>query len=283
MEEKLYEYDDLIANHYNNEAQKHGLSSSSTMPDNMIRKKETEAVIHFLKETIEYFSSFGYSKKIEILEIGCGNGYLFSQLGPSFPKVNFTGVESNEEMFELAKSRFSESKNVTIAKEDIRNKGFINDRKFDIIISQRVFINILDRNDQEVALKNVISALRAKTKNHPGGRIIAIESFIEPLENLNKARTELDLPPTKPQYHNLYLDNSFFQVKELRLYQSSNTTYLSPNFLSTNYFIARVLYPLLKGDKSISRNSELVNFFVSALKENIGDYAPLKVYTFVKV
>ena len=56
--------------------------------------------------------------------------------------------------------------------------------QFDIIITERVLINLLSPKDQENALYNISKALV------PGGSYLMIESFIEPLMKINKIRRE---------------------------------------------------------------------------------------------
>ena len=94
-------------------------------------------------------------------------------------------MDNNESLYKIAHKRLSNRAN--IIKGDIRvfNKNFKN--KFDIVISQRVLINILNESDQKKSLKNIISYLK---KN---GKLIAIESFNSGLKSGITTSTESHL------------------------------------------------------------------------------------------
>ena len=125
-----------------------------------------------------------------------------------------------------------------------------------------------------MALRNLINVV------HPGGTLLFIEAFSSALAKLNEARAEFELSPIPPAHHNLYLDDDFFEIDELK--PLGNNQLQPVNFLSTHYFVTRVLHPLHLGDRPLKRNSEFVRFFSQALKENVGDYSPLKLHMFEK-
>jgi SAM-dependent methyltransferase len=270
-------YDGVIEKHYQKEALLHGLKPTCTMEDRAIRESETSAIAYFVNESLQIRKSMGSTAPTTIVDVGCGNGYTLQSLVSRFPDEQFVGFDKTPELLQLARSRFANARSVSVVEADIRSTGFSNGIQADVLICQRVLINILDADDQKEALRNLIQVLKRPVQGMPSGKAIFVESFTGPLEKLNTARAELDLPPLKPAYHNLYLDDSFFETPELGALEWSSDV-LAANALSTHYFIARVIYPLLKSDKSISRNSELVNFFVGALNKNVGDYSPLKIY-----
>lgn len=69
------EYDDKIARHYKDVAQEHGLSSSSTMSDEITRALETEAISQFVGESLRLRQAEGSTEPATIMDVGCGNGY----------------------------------------------------------------------------------------------------------------------------------------------------------------------------------------------------------------
>ena len=87
------------------------------------------------------------------------------------------------------------------------------------------------------------------------------------------------MPAIKQAHHNLYLQDNFYDITELKKFIIDDYAF-PENFLSTHYYITRVLHPIFIKDKRIKRNSEFVNFFTRALQENTGDYSPLKLYLF---
>ena len=54
------------------------------------------------------------------------------------------------------------------------------------------------------------------------------------------------------------------------------------NYLSTHYFVSRVVHELVRPRDGSIRNTEFVKFLDSALPPAIGDYAPLRFLVFKK-
>jgi hypothetical protein len=110
---------------------------------------------------------------------------------------------------------------------------------------------------------------------------VFIEAFSRQLDTLNEARAEFELPPIPPADHNLYLPDDFFAVSTLRRLEAPEVP--PANFLSTHYYVTRVLHPGLIPDTAVKRNSEFVRFFSGALRQNVGDYSPLRLNAFEKI
>jgi len=272
------DYDEIIEQHYQSVAQKQGLSSASTMADEKTREKETEAIIRFVGLALG--SWIGDGNSATIMDVGCGNGYTLGVLSEKFRDQNFVGIEKSDDLRELAISRFRGHSNVEILQGDIRDASFSKNINADILICQRVIINLLDSDDQSVARRNIHNSVVSPVDNGCGGFILFIEAFSSALENLNEARAEFDFGPIPPAHHNQYLPDDFFDHPHLAPFARD---VLQPNFLSTHYYVTRVLHPHFTRGKSFKRNSEFVKFFSEALHKNVGDYAPLKLYAFQKV
>ena len=268
------DYDKLIKEHYSKEATAKGLSSQSTMADEVTRDIETKVICSFIENSINCFKEKN-SGKATILDIGCGNGYTLSYLCDLFPENNFVGIEKTDELRELAESRFKDKDNVKILPGDIRKADFFESNSVDILICQRVIINLLDKKDQAMALKNIVKVLVG------GGKMLFIEAFQKALDTLNAAREEFDISLMTPAHHNLYLDDDFFDIDGLKPYSYENSS--PKNFMSTHYFVTRVLHPMVTADKVFKRNSEFVQFFSEALKQNVGNYSPLNLYMLEKI
>jgi len=276
------EYDDTISRHYINEAKSHGLSATSTMSDEITRTYETEAISQFVKESLRLRQLENIAEPATIMDVGCGNGYTLEYLSTKYPDHNYVGIEKSNELRMLASSRFNSNERVKILEGDIRDRDFSKGIIADILICQRVLINLLVEGDQKQALINIIGSVTSPSSGKNGGTLLFIESFASSLVRLNNARSEFDLSPIAPAHHNLYLSDDIFKIHQIKPLKTDGLL-IPPNFLSTHYYVTRVLHAVFTPkNKPFKRNSEFVKFFTDALKQNAGDYSPLKLYTFEK-
>lgn len=105
-------------------------------------------------------------KAADILDFGCGNGYLAEIMMPLMPKGStYTGIDISRTMIEDGKSRFREKEfKTTFECRDGYEYGA--KRKYDVVVCQ-AFLREL--SDPKKMLKNMLAALK------PGGLIICIE------------------------------------------------------------------------------------------------------------
>jgi SAM-dependent methyltransferase len=281
-------YDEIIREHYAQEARIHGTSPTSTMADECVRTKETEAIIGSVKsfireQTAAHATNGGYAEGpgrdggFHIVDLGCGNGLTVQELAvkiiPGPLRLSFTGVEFNADLRAIAQERLRAFGNVKVAAGDVRTIDASQCEPADVVILQRVLINLLDRADQKRALDNIVGLL------NPGGLLFAIEAFESGLAELNSAREECGLSPLPPAHHNLYLTDDFFDHPLLARHMSNESIETSENLLSTHYFVSRVLHPafLNATGRAFKRNSHFVKFMSAALPDGIGAYSPLKI------
>lgn len=265
-------YDSAVADHYRQVAETEGMSWSSTMADEIVRQTETDAIVAFVGDIADAGGA-----GLRVADVGCGNGYTLGMLAPAFPECRFTGFEMIGHMRELAEARVAERKlaNVTVRPADIRRPDFAGGETFDVLVCQRVLINLLDGDDQARALDNLLAAVE------PGGGLIFVEAFQSGLDTLNEARAEFDLPPIPPAHHNIYLSDDFFARDGLEPYESEGWT-LPPNVLSTHYYVSRVLYPLLLDGRPLIRNAHFIKVLSRALPPAIGNYSQVRIHAFRK-
>ncbi|MES1217582.1 MAG: methyltransferase domain-containing protein [Bacteroidota bacterium] len=265
--------DQIIQSHYKLQAEKHKDSPTSTMEDVIIRQKEIESIFSF-------FHLRDVSKvNNKVLEIGCGNGYTLEQLANNFPETSFSGLDFSHDLLSIAAKR--KLKNASFAQGDVRNLSFA-DESFDIIYTERCLINLLSWEDQQKGLQEINRVLKK------GGFYFMVESFTDGFDNLNKARHELGLDNIPVAHHNLYFNKEAFKkfieplftIADPSSLGNTDNTKLASNFLSSHYFTARVLHPLLtKGDPNL-KNTEFVKFF-SFLPPS-GEYAPIQAFILQK-
>lgn len=261
------DYNQVILEHYRKQVEQHGADSSSTMLDEITRGREVVGV----HRVLEWLTARGAPPR-NVLEIGCGNGYLLSTLREKFPALELSGLEYTPEMCEAARAR-----NITsceIVHGDVRKLPFA-PGKFDCVITERCIINVMDVADQAHSLHEVARVLR------PGGHFLCIEAFADGLANLNEARAELGLPPNQQPHHNIWFDKAWFErtiAGELELIDLSterDPSLPTPNFLSSHYFISRVLYPAVT-HAEVKYNTHLVKFF--SFLPPMGNYSPIQFY-----
>ena len=264
----MSKYDKEILAHYKKVAEKQLNDDSCTMDDQITRKLETLFITKIIDKEIK---KQGKNKKLKISDLGCGNGFTLTKIAESFPNQEYSGFEYTDELKKIANSK----KNIPcqINYCDVRDRSTL-PNNLDIIICQRVLINLLDKEDQKKALRNILDSL----KN--GGILISIEAFSSNLSHLNLCRKELGLSAIPPAHHNLYLDDIFFKIPCLHKESSEE----EDNYLSTHYFITRVLHDvaLMATDSPFVRNSLFVDFFDQALPPGIGHFSPLKCMFFRK-
>lgn len=265
-------YDSAVKKHYDKVARAEGASPASTMADTIIREKETSFIRGQIAKFIEGEASPVARSQFSVIDVGCGNGHTLSVLSKVFPQASLTGIEFNAAQRAIATKRFARSK-TTIKKGDIRLAKTLPRSTFDVLVCQRVIINLLSSADQRTALKNLVGLVR------PNGLLLFIECFASGLSNLNAARREFGLSALPEAHHNLYLGDRFFATPRLTEFDLSQR-----HELSTHYFVSRVLHPwfLTLSGQQFARNSHFVSFFSRGLPDGIGEYAPLRFLAFTK-
>ena len=258
-------YEETVTKHYEQVAEQHGLSETSTMEDATTRRKEIEAITTVLDKLVQKCS--------HLLEIGCGNGVLLDALRTRYPALKLTGRDFSQPMVELAQSR--DLANCDVAYGDVRSLDF-QGGTFDLVIGERVVINLMDREHQWQALAEIARVLR------PGGYYLCIEAFKDGLDCLNEARAELGLEPNVEAYHNLWFEEAGFReelAKHFEVIDSQSLAGVPQHFLSSYYFISRVVYPAVTRT-DIKYNTHFVRFFADQSPR--GTYSPIQLFVLHK-
>jgi ubiquinone/menaquinone biosynthesis C-methylase UbiE len=255
----------VILEHYRKEAALCGAESSSTMRDAVTRAREVSAIKTVLNEL-----SRTANPPTNLLDIGCGNGHLLELLRESFPALGLTGLEYTPDMVAIARDRAV--RGCEVIQGDVR-KLPMQKPEFDVVITERCVINVMNQAEQELSLKEIARVLR------PGGHFICIEAFTDGLEQLNEARQELGLEPNVVPHHNIWFDKEWFLRIMDPLFSFVNLDeggpLPPPNFLSSHYFISRVLYAAVT-KREIIYNTHFVRFF--SFLQPVGNYSPIQFY-----
>jgi ubiquinone/menaquinone biosynthesis C-methylase UbiE len=250
---------DPIREHYRREAIEQGLSKQSTMKDIFIRDAEIRAIHTFLSRTCSRID------KLDLLEVGCGNGYTAEQIVKNLG-LSFTAMDFSREMLDLACSRQLEG--VRFEQADIRELPYP-DGSFNVVFTERCLINLESWERQTQALEELARVLR------PGGFCLLIEGFIDGLENLNAARSALGLDPIPQPSHNLFFRRAVFTDYIERNFAVVSTPE-EENFLSTYYFGSKVLYPALLSGAQVEYNNKFIEFF--SMLPPFGEYSYVRQF-----
>jgi SAM-dependent methyltransferase len=273
---KREENDALIRKHYREQADKDKDSPLSTIGERVVREKELDLITSFIRVVTRQRRG---QQVCHVLDAGCGNGYTLQKLTDSFEEVQFSGLEMTPELLQIAEAR--QLKRCQLHSGDIRHAPY-DDCSFDIIFTERCLINILEQKEQMDALREIARMLK------PTGYYLMIECFNDGLENNNRARREMGLEDIAPAYHNLYFDKDALfagtrdilaPVDPVDVDRDGGMMLFPNNFLSSHYFVARVLHPLLTKGEWV-RNTEFVSFF--SFLPPIGNYAPVQSLVFKK-
>ena len=259
--------DHIILNHYKKVAKNQGLHSNSTIQDPVIRDAEIDFFLKSLKRFGEERGNYNFS----VLDVGCGNGILLAKIKDRFPTLELYGMEFSPDLLELAKSR--ELSGVHFYQGDARLKESY-PKKFDVILSERSIINILEAGEQKKALYNISDCLVT------GGMYFQSESYFEPLVNLNRARREMQLDNIEPSKHNRFLRE--FNVLALRDHKElvEIESVISSNYLSTHFFVSRILHQLIRPDGGKVKYSHIVSFMAEGFGPGVGNYSPILFRSF---
>lgn len=179
--------------------------------------------------------------KDNVLEVGCGNGYLTNILRKQAVYVD--AFDYAENMVEQAKTLQAE-----------QNNRFFHDNllapvnwksSYDVIVCVRVLINLRNFEDQCLAIKNMANVLPS------GGRLLLLEGYSEGFDSLNQLRTSIGLFPLSPASINYYSP-----LKDMVSFLSTMFTIKDSFHTGSFDFLTRVVYPCLVGSENASGHSD---------------------------
>lgn len=172
------------------------------------------------------------SDGMRILEIGCGNGVAAIELARRFDVI-VEAIDFSGEMIEAAKELASAENlkgTITFYIGDIRAlPKFPN--KFDVIITERVLINLSGWEEQSKAIEDILACL------NPGGHYLMCENSQDGLDAINNMREAIGLPKITPPWHNKY-----FREDDLDALRIPGAKLVDVEcYSSTYYFLSRVV------------------------------------------
>jgi len=169
-----------------------------------------------------------------ILDAGCGEGEGTAEYA-KIPGVSVTGVDFSEVRLQFAAERTRNMPNVRLLQMDLMN-DIVPERQYDVIISQRFIINILDWDQQKQVIRRLTSFL-----GH-NGKLILLEGSKDGVNQLNNLRAAFGLEAIPVKWHNLFFDDdaltAFCLDLKLRL--------AATNGMGTYFALTRAVRPAIE-------------------------------------
>ena len=148
---------------------------------------------------------FNKKKGLEILEAGCGNGWLSAKLA-AIPFSQVTGIDINTEELNQGKKVFHQIENIEFFSRSLQDE-MLNDHKFDIVLFAA---SIQYSSSLEKVLTDVLERLK------PGGEIHIMDSHFYKENDIDAARMRSDdyyLAIGFPEMSDQYFHHSLQELK----------------------------------------------------------------------
>jgi SAM-dependent methyltransferase len=167
-----------------------------------------------------------------LADIGCGDGQATVRYAARVARC--VGIERSEHLRAKAESTAKQSglSNICIRSGDILDRQ-LPTAAFDVIVTQRLLINLASWEEQMQAILNVHRILK------PGGRYIMIENTNDAFLALNDVRVALKMPPIPQHWH-----NRFFDYDELIRFLRGKFQLLRHYDFGLYYLLTRVYVPM---------------------------------------
>lgn len=218
---------DIVLDHWNKRAT---LAERAGSNDLVAKKLEISAISKHIKDGMI------------VAEFGCGNGTTALELLRNH-NIELYCYDFSPAMIESAQNLAREAgmeHRVHFEVVDIRIEPKI-EKRFDVIYSERMIINLPDWETQARAIRYLTDHLKA------GGRYLMCENSKNGLDYLNKLRISAGLEAISPPWHNIYLVDDL--VAELKI-PKVELVNVEP-FSATYYFLSRVVNAWLADKEGI--------------------------------
>lgn len=208
----------------------------------------------------------------KILDAGCGEaeGTLAYS---SIPGTVVHAVDFSETRLLKARERLADRKNVICKQVDFLGEYEL-DRDYDIIVSQRFLINLMEWKLQQTVLLDLASMLK------PGGKLLMLEGSRQGVDLLNQFRVALGLNAIEVKWHNLFFDDEalieFMTQNGLRLVVEDG--------LGSYFLLTRGVRPVF--DPTLNWDSDFNQLAASERIEDLlrlgSKFSRLKLWVFQK-
>lgn len=221
---------------------------------------------------------------MRVLDVGCGTGETVLGLARQY-RLDAWGIDSAPEMIRVARDNalvdgVGESVvGFQVAEVLTMNiPAYTGGRAdFDLIVSQRLLINLSSWAEQRAAIERIISWLK------PGGLYLAVECSQDGLDGINELRAMVDLPEIKPPWHNIYLRDIEMDRLSGDLANARVARIIDdPEAICSTYaLLSRVVNAKLAQDAGVQPAYDSpINQMALSLPPNIGNYGQNRLWVF---
>jgi SAM-dependent methyltransferase len=208
----------------------------------------------------------------KILDAGCGEAegtIVYS----SVPGAVVHAVDFSETRLQKARERLEGRSNVTCKQVDFLGTYQLDD-DYDVVVSQRFLINLMEWELQQRVLLDLAAMLK------PGGRLLMLEGSRQGVDSLNEFRAAMGLEPIPVKWHNLFFDDGalvgFMGEHQYRL--------VAEEGLGTYFLLTRGIRPVL--DQTLNWDSDFNRLAAAARTDELLQLGPkfsrLKLWVFQK-
>ena len=232
--------------------------------ESMYDKHLLNAEIDLIKKRI--------SPNTKILDAGCGEGegtIFYSAI----PDVIIHAVDFSSTRLKKAAIRLTGRQNVVLKQIDFLSENQL-DRDYDIVVSQRFLINLLDWELQMKVLLDLMSLLKT------GGQLLLLEGSKSGVNSLNEFRAVFGLDAIPIKWHNLFIDD--YQLSEFM--RQHGYSLVEEDGLGTYFLLTRGIRPIF--DKELNWDCEFNRLAATKMAaDQLGlstKFSRLKLWVFQK-
>lgn len=241
----------VIKDYWNEQGKKYGADPLATIKDHQFRLLEMD----FIRDLL--------NQDDVVIDIGCANGYQTFYYAEKVKKI--IGIDYAEKLIEAAnkakeKGQFSKKVDFKVGDVLIKDDSLVNSA--DIVICERLLINLPTYEDQKTAILNILTYLK------PKGKLILSEVTQKGHDKLNELRKQVGLDKIKVHWHNLYIDEDNFIP-----FLSNYFNIISIERFGMYNFISKVIHPLLiypeepKFDAKINEIARLIGSKITNFRD----------------
>lgn len=178
----------------------------------------------------------------KVLDAGCGEGEA-TLVYSAIDGVTVHAVDFSETRLRKARERLQGRENVYLKRVDFLGEYTL-DNDFDVVISQRFLINLMEWSKQQKVILGLVGMLKT------GGKLILLEGSQQGLDLLNDFRAAWGMEPISPKWHNLFLDDNFL----LSFLRQNGCRLTVADGLGSYFLLTRGIRPVLDTDLTWDHN-----------------------------